>query len=510
MKLERTKNAAQSMLFGTISRIYQILVPFILRTLMINFLGVGYLGLNSLFSSILQMLNLAELGIGAAMVYSMYKPIAEDDTETLCALLNLYKLYYRIIGSVIAVVGIVLLPVIPLLIRGEVPEDINIFILYLLNLSVTVFSYWLFAYKNSLLTAHQRNDISSKVKLLTDTIQYIGQVIALCVVRNYYVFLIFALVSQILNNIFVSVVVDKKYPSIRPKGKLDKEKIKSINQKIKDLFYNKIGIVIVNSADTIVISAFLGLTILAIYQNYFYILNSIKHFIAIILTACVAGIGNSLITETKEKNYTDFKTFTFLFNWITSFCTCCLLCLYQPFMKIWMGSEYMLEFSAVVCFCLYFYIYVMNALFTTYKDAAGIWHQDRFRPIINAGVNLIMNLIMVQFWGIYGVLLSTVISTLIISVPWVIHNLFTYLFDRAELRKYIIRFLIYILMDFIVCVFTYFVCSFLQFGNWLDLLVKGVICCLLPNMLFWLMFKKTNEFKMSKGLFKRILKRKKT
>jgi len=152
----------------------------------------------------------------------------------------------------------------------------------------------------------------------------------------------------------------------------------------------------------------------------------------------------------------------------------------------------------------------MNALFTTYKDAAGIWHQDRFRPIINAGVNLIMNLIMVQFWGIYGVLLSTVISTLIISVPWVIHNLFTYLFDRAELRKYIIRFLIYILMDFIVCVFTYFVCSFLQFGNWLDLLVKGVICCLLPNMLFWLMFKKTNEFKMSKGLFKRILKRKKT
>ena len=176
-KIERTKNATRNIIFGVILKAYQIIVPFLMRTAMIYLMGVQYLGLNSLFTSILQVLNLAELGVGSAMIYSMYKPIAEDDNATICALMKLYKTYYRIIGLVIAVIGCALTPFIPKLISGDVPDNLNIYLLYLLNLGATVLSYWLYAYKNCILQAHQRVDIVSKVSLVTSTIQYALQLL---------------------------------------------------------------------------------------------------------------------------------------------------------------------------------------------------------------------------------------------------------------------------------------------------------------------------------------------
>ena len=172
MKIERTKNATRNIIFGVILKAYQIAVPFLMRTAMIYLMGVQYLGLNSLFTSILQVLNLAELGVGSAMIYSMYNPIAEDDNATICALMKLYRTYYRVIGLVIAVIGCILMPFIPTLISGDIPNGLNIYILYLLNLGATVLSYWLYAYKNSILQAHQRTDVVSKVTLVTSTIQY--------------------------------------------------------------------------------------------------------------------------------------------------------------------------------------------------------------------------------------------------------------------------------------------------------------------------------------------------
>ena len=178
-KIERTRNASRNIFFGIILKVYQILIPFMMRTAMIYLMGVQYLGLNSLFTSILQVLNLAELGVGSAMVYSMYKPIAEDDNITICALMKLYRLYYSVIGLIIAFFGMLLTPFIPKLISGNIPNNINIYFLYLLNLGATVLSYWLFAYKNSILQAYQRTDIVSKVTLVTNTIQYGLQIFVL-------------------------------------------------------------------------------------------------------------------------------------------------------------------------------------------------------------------------------------------------------------------------------------------------------------------------------------------
>lgn len=383
-----------------------------MRTAMIYLMGVQYLGLNSLFTSALQVLNLAELGVGSAMVFSMYKPIAENDNTTICALMKLYRTYYRVIGLVIAVVGCALIPFIPRLIKSDVPADINIYILYLLNLGTTVLSYWLFAYKNSILQAHQRADVVSKVTLVTSTIQYGSQLFVLWAFHNYYLYVIVMLATQALTNIVTAVCADKLYPQFKPRGKVDKIQVQKINQRIRDLFTSRIGGVVYDSADTIVVSAFLGLTVLAVYQNYFFILNAITGFIAVVFAACTAGIGNSIVMESKEKNYQDLNKFAFIITWIAGFCSACLLCIYQPFMELWVGKDLILSFSAVVCFVIYFFVRQFNALFNLYKDASGMWHEDRLRPLIAALTNLVLNLILVKFIGIYGILLSTVLTIL--------------------------------------------------------------------------------------------------
>lgn len=512
-KIERTKNASRNIVFGVILKAYQILVPFLMRTAMIYLMGVQYLGLNSLFTSILQVLNLAELGVGAAMVYSMYKPIAEDDNTAICALMKLYRTYYRVIGLVIALVGCVLTPFVPHLIKSDVPAGINIYVLYLLNLGATVLSYWLFAYKNSILQAHQRTDVVSKVTLITTTIQYGLQLIVIWAFHNYYLYVIVMLATQALNNIVTALYADRLFPQFMPRGSVDKIQVKRINQRIRDLFTSKIGSIIYDSADTIVISAFLGLTVLAVYQNYFYILNSITGLIAVVFSACTAGIGNSIVMESKEKNYQDLNKFTFIIAWLAGFCSVCLLCIYQPFMELWVGKDLMLSLSAVVCFVIYFFVRQFNALFNLYKDASGMWHEDRLRPLAAALTNLVLNLILVQFIGIYGILLSTVLAILCVGMPWLLHNLFTVIFEKKHMWHFIRRLAKYTSVVLFSCVVTYFICSKFSIGLIPTILVRGVICIIVPNLIYYLTFRNTEEYrqtlllvdKMTKGKMSKVL-----
>ena len=505
-KIERTKNASRNIFFGVILKAYQILVPFLMRTAMIYLMGVKYLGLNSLFTSVLQVLNLAELGVGSAMVYSMYKPIAEDDDTTICALMKLYRTYYRVIGLVIAVVGCSLTPFIPHLIKSDVPAGLNIYVLYILNLGATVLSYWLFAYKNSILQAHQRVDVVSKVTLITSTIQYGLQLFVLWAFHNYYLYVIVMLATQALTNIVTAVCADKLYPQFKPKGRVDKTQVQRINHRIRDLFTSKIGAIIYDSADTIVISAFLGLTVLAVYQNYFYILNSITGLIAVVFAACTAGIGNSIVVESKEKNYQDLNKFTFIITWIAGFCSVCLLCIYQPFMELWVGNDLMLSLSAVVCFVVYFFVRQFNALFNLYKDASGMWHEDRLRPLATALTNLVLNLILVQFIGIYGILLSTVLAILCVGIPWLLHNLFTVIFEKKHMWPYISRLAKYTFVVFVSCVITYFICLRFNMSPVPTILVRGVICLIVPNLIYFLAFRKTKEFQQSLQLVDKMTK----
>lgn len=506
MRLERTKNASRNIITGVLLKIYQLLIPFIMRTVMIYYMGVEYLGLNSLFTSILQVLNLAELGVGSAMVYSMYKPIVVDDKKKICALMHMYKIYYRVIGWIVLIIGLIFTPFLSRLITGNIPRDINIYILYVLNLLGTVLTYWLFAYKNSLFQAHQRVDVINKITLSTDTIKYVLQIVAIILIKNYYWFVIAILFTQIINNLTVAYFARKTYPEYKAIGELPKQEVRKINQRIKDLFTSKVGSVIINSADTIVISAFLGLTVLAIYQNYFYLFTAIAQLIAIVFTSVTAGVGNSIIVDSQKKVFKDFKTFLLIIVWIAGFSGACFLNLYQPFIEWWVGKDLLLEYNIVICLAVYFFVYEINSLLNFYKDASGMWHKDRFRPLVTALSNLGLNLILVQFIGLYGIVLSTVITMLLIGMPWLIANLFDVVFEKKYFKSFLIRMIFYIIVTVAMWLLSIFVCRFVRLPLILTVIVRLMICTLISFAIYFIVFRQLPEFKSMMQLANRITK----
>lgn len=493
MKLQKSKNATRNIIYGMLLKIYQMFMPFIMRTVIIYYLGAEFLGLNSLFNSILQVLNLAELGVGSAMVFSMYKPIAENDTQKLCALLNLYKKYYRMIGMLILIVGITIVPILSKLISGNLPAEVDLYILYFLNLLATVLTYWLFAYKNSLLQAYQRTDVVSKVFIVTDTIKYLLQIISLVIFKDYYLYCIVLLSCQILNNIMTAYSAKKRYPNLEPKGKLPKDEQKVINGKIKDLFTTKLATALLSSGDTLVISSMLGLIMLAIYQNYFYLISAVLGCFTIIHTAITAGIGNSLIVDKIEKVKNTFDMLFFGILWLLTFCVGCFLSLMQPFMRIWVGNELMLKNIMVILLVIYFCVYELTQFFSIYKEAAGIWHQDRFRPLVCSIINIILNLIFVQKWGVYGVVLATIISSGCISLPWVIHNVFKYILKEPPF-VYLQRFIKYIFTGIVINILINIVTSRIHLSLIMELGVKLVLCVIAINIVWSIFFWKTKEF----------------
>ncbi len=494
MKYNRTKNATRNIFFNLITRIYNLAVPFLIRTIFIYVMGVQYMGLNSLFISILSVLSLAELGVGGAMVYAMYKPLAEDDNETVCALMQLYKIYYRIIGLVVLIIGLSLTPFLPYFVKDELPADVNLYVLYFLNLASTVVTYWLFAYKNCIIGANQRADINSKINLIITSIMYFSQIAVLLIFHNYYLYIIISIITSILSNITTAIIANRMFPQFQAKGTLPKETVRTINRSVRDLFTSKLGLVIINSADTIVISTFLGFTFLTQYNNYYYIMTSVSGFLAVISTSLTSIIGNSIVSETKEKNYHDFKILLFIISWLAGFCTVCLLCLYQPFMKIWMGEELMLDFGMVVCFCIYFFVYEINKIFNLYKDASGMWHSDRWRPLVLSILNLGLNLASVKFLGLYGIILSTIIPMVVVGYSWLINNLCHEIFQPRNIKEIFIKLFGYFLITATVSAATYLICSFVNFESVWALLVKGAICAVIPNILFILIYRRTKDF----------------
>ena len=493
MKLERTKNAVRNFFCGIINRVVTLLLPFLARTIIINSLGAEYLGLGNLFTSILNVLSLAELGVGTAMVYAMYKPIAEENTDEICSLLNLYRFCYRIVGTVIMAIGLVLLPVLPKLVYGSYPDSINLYILYEIFLSNTVLSYFMFAYRQSLLQAHQRTDISSNIGSIINVLLNVIQIVVLIIFKNYYLYIVLKPISTLINNLVIAYVTKHMYPNYVCRGNIDKDMLKSIANKVKALIGHKIGTTVITSADNLVISSFLGLSAVAIYGNYYYIIYFAIGVMGIAYSGVLAGIGNSLVTETEENNYQLFKNMNFLMMWIVTWCSVCFLCLLQPFMEMWMGKNMMYEMPTVILFVIYFFSWQFRVTVINFKDAAGAWNADILKPYVSAGVNLIINIILIRVIGINGVLISTIICMVFINFPWETNVLFKQVFHRSP-REFYFDQLSFVVKTIAVCVLTYYVCSFVCLGGVVGFAIKIAICCILPNFVIILLSYRTKEF----------------
>lgn len=482
-----------------------MLFPFAVRSVMIYKLGAEYTGVGSLFNSILNMLSLAELGFSSAMVYCMYEPIHRQDEYTICALLNLYKKIYRIIGGIIFAIGLMLIPILPNLVDSQMPTGINLYTLYVIYLMNSVLSYFLFAYKSSLITAYQRNDVVSIITLVSNVALYVLQIIVLLLTADFYLYAGLLVVSTIVTNISYEVTSRKLFPTITCTGVVEvglKEKIK---KRMIGIMLYKISSSTRTSFDSIIISSYLGLITLTQYQNYFMIISSVEGILSMVNTAVTASVGDSIVAKTVDDNYRDFRKIVFVYIWIAGCTSICILVLIQPFMKLWMGTELMLSETMVVMFTVYFYVQAMGDTVFLYRTAAGLWWQDWIRPVVEAIVNIILNIFLVKMLGLFGVILATVITLVGINFLWGAHILFKHFFKQS-MKEYLIIQCKQAIATVVAGMVAILICQLIRMDGIIQLLVKLIVCLIVPNILYFFVNKENALFVESREFVARIIR----
>lgn len=497
MEFNRTKNSTRTFIFGVFSRVISILGPFVTRTIIIHKLGNEYLGLSSLFTSVLSILNISELGIGSAITFCLYKPVAEDDRESVKALLALLKKLYRFIGGSILLIGLALMPFLPKLIKGETPPDVNIYILYAMYLFNAAASYLGFAYKGVLFNVYQRGDVTHKIEATVEIIKYFLQVIVLLLFSNYYWFAAVLPLSTALITVANEIVSKKMFPDLVPKGNVSEEVKGIIKNKVLILSAHSIASTLTNSVDNIVISGGIGLTAIALYGNYHYISSSVLAFILIAYRALTPAIGNSLVSNSKENNIELFNSLFYMFFWIISFCCTSLLCLYQPFMTLWVGKENLLSITVVIMVTAYFYSNATRQLMGTYVGAAGLWEKTLFRQIVAAISNLILDLLLVKQYGIAGIVFASFFTNFAIALPLDIYVTYRFIL-KMPFKKGLYKTIGSFLGTTLLCFVTYEVCMQVCLSGVVGLLIRLLICIVLPNAILLLLTKNTKEFRYTK------------
>lgn len=507
MSDSRTKNSKRNIISGAFRQVLNIGLAFVSRTIVIYLMGEQFLGLGSLFSSILAVLNLADLGFTTAVVCVLYKPVAENDRDAICAIIAYLKRIYTVIGTVIFLGGMAVLPFLNSLINGGYPDGINIYVLYFMYLGNTVVSYWMFAYKSALFTAMQRADVVDNIYSVSSCLMKVSQLALLLIFRNYYLYTLILPLGTVLNNLLLHFYSRKFFPDILPKGKLPGSIRETLNKQVRAIFIGKVGDVARNSCDSIFLSAMLGLTTVAVYDNYMYIFNSIIGVVWMVCNAVQASIGNSMVKESVEKNLEDFYRFDFIFAWINGWCTICLCCLYQPFMQIWMKGDpdLMLSNFNMVLISFYFYAVAVNNVRNLYVNGAGLFWNLRIWYILEAAGNIILNLVLGYFFGVTGIILATLITVFFFNFIARSNVLFGNYF-KTPVKTFYANHLKYFLILVANCLVTFLCCNLVKLDGWAGLILRGVLCVLVPNVLFFLVYCKTGVFQRSVQLAKAVLK----
>lgn len=471
----RTQNARRNIITSVINKLVIMMSSFVMRTVLIRYLGEVYLGLDSLFVSILEILSLTELGIGAAMVYSMYKPLAENDTPAVCALLKLYRTVYRWIALIMTVIGLAISPFLPLIVKKDLPSDVNLYALFFINLANTVLSYMLFAYRSSLFTADQRYSVNNNIYSVFKIGGTALQIVAIIVFRNYYFYCLVLPLTTIIKNLATYILSIKMYPQYKCEGTVPKEEINSIKKRCAGMFLHKLSFVFRNSLDSIVLSAFLGLTILAKYNTYYYIINAISGIMILVSNSVTASVGNSIIVESKAKNYKDLNKLQMLYMGLTSWLTVCLVACTQPFIKLWVGEKMMFSDAIMFIFCIYFFTTHFNRVCHLYRQAAGLWWQDRYRPIVETVSNLVLNILLVRLFGVSGVMFSTIFCIVCIEGTWGTRILFKHYFTEEKQSIYMLKLLWSWILTALSGAICYLICKKIALDGIPAIIVNGLI-----------------------------------
>ena len=468
-------------------------MSFAMRMVFVRTLGDVYLGVNGLFTNILMVFSLADLGIGTAIIFAMYKPIAEHDIRKIQGLMNMYGKAYRIIGLVIIGLGLAMTPFLDIFVKTEqeIPDLQIIFFLFVLNTASTYF----FAYKGTLITAHQKNYIVTNVVYASSILCYGVQILVMYLTHNYILTLSIQVGTNMLQNIITMIIANRMYPYIRKKNNVQlrpSEKRKIYNNMGSLVFY-RVGQVIINGTDNIVISSMVGIVEVGIYSNYLLITTTIKNLLQQVFHAITASVGNLNVLESEEKKYQAYNAIYFGNFWMFGFASACLWVLLNPFIEICFGAERLLSTPVVMFIVINFYTTGMRNVNITFRDTMGVFRQGRFVPMMAAVVNLVVSVWLAPIWGILGVFVGTLVST-ITTLFWLEPLiLFRHGFHR-NVGPYFARYLVYALATAAASAITGWAASIFTAINIWTFIGMLFMCLIIPNFLFILLFARTREF----------------
>lgn len=487
--------AIRNTILALVSQVLITLILFVNRKAFAVILGKAYLGVNGLFSDILGMLAVAELGIGTAIVFALYEPIAKNDTKRVGALINFYKKAYWTIGIFMAIVGIAIIPFLPHIVSDVVTIE-HYRIIYLIILANSIVTYF-FSYKITIITVVQKSYIQNICTTAANFVQTIGQLFVLILTKNYIFYLLIQFICTLVMNIVLSNISNRMYPEYFKKEnmiKLDRGEQSSLIKNVKALFLHKIGTFLVKGTDNIIITMFLGLISGGIYSNYNMIFSNISRYFGLCYNAITATVGNYNATEEKSKTEQMFYNINFLSFAGSILVTVVLLCATESFISLWLGDDYLDGFGVTVMLALTFYLSQVRASIYVVKNAQGIFYEDRFKPIVESIVNLVVSVIFVKNFGVVGVLIGTFVSGFFVGLFVEIYVVYKYGF-KSSAKPYIIKNLLYLLCGCISAGISCFICSFIDINNIFTLFLKCIIASAVTLVAIIAMFNKSAEFK---------------
>lgn len=508
MSDSRTKNSARNASFAIISKFTYIILNFICRTIFIKTLGSEYLGVNGLFTNILTMLSFAELGIGTAIIYKMYKPIAENDKERIKTLMHFYKKAYSIIGIVILTIGLAIIPFLNTIIKEppNISENLTvIYILFLMNASISYF----FVYKKSIITGHQKEYIISIINLITTFLLDISQIAILFLTHNYILYLVLQIISTMINNLIASRMANKMYPYIKDKDykKLEKKEQKIIFNDVKSLVFYQLGYVLSNGTDNIIISKFLGVVQVGLLSNYTIVTTALKNLLSSVFNGLTASIGNLNTIKERAKKENIFYQIMFILFIVYGYISIAMALLINKFITIWLGQSYVLGLSISLALGFDFYVDGMRYVNYTYRNTLGLFKKGSFMPLITSIANVILSIILVNYIGMFGVLIATGITKLFILTSYEPYFIHKNAFKTSPIRyyKYYIYYLFLTVLAFCICSY---IINIIPLQGVIGFIVDGIVITIIIMIIFVLATFKMEQFRQTKEMLNTLLKRK--
>ena len=498
----RLYNSLRNLFFGAGNQIAVLILQFISRTVFIKTLGAEYLGINGLFTNVLTVLSLAELGFGNAIIYSMYKPLAKKDERKLAALMQFYKKIYNIIGIIIFIIGLILIPFLDVLVKtdSQIPNLTLYFILFLAN---TSFSYF-FAYKSSIINADQKMYLVKLYTLIFNIIQTILQIIILLLTHNYILYLILQLLGTLGTNIYIAYKANKMYPFIKKNEELRKKEKFVLFQNVKSMFIFKFSNVILNSTPNIVISAMIGTIWVGYYSNYNMITNCINTAISIIFNAVTASVGNLHTENNRDKQVNVFSLLNFMAFVLFSIFSVGLIVLSKDVIELWIGKEYILNNSIVIAIVISFYINGMLNPMWVFRDTTGLFRDVKYISIFTAILNIILSILLGLKLGLLGILIATPIAKLLTIFWYQPYMLYKKIFQRSSRRYFTMQFKFLIVLLLMIFV-SETIINQIHGVSMLNFIIKGILMVAICSIIIIIAFYKDESFKNAIDYVKKLL-----